>query len=225
MEQVMATSLDFEGRLVIVTGAAGNLGGVVVEMLRSLNADVRAPKGPADGGPDLARESSVHLWFRRYPTLWASINLAGGFAMASVEETNEDMLQHMWRTNARSCFLCCREAIRIFREHGNGGRIVNVSARSALEPKEAAGMVAYALSKSAVATMTEALGEEVARENIFINGIAPSILDTPQNREANPAADYSNWVQLEDAARTIAFLAAPQNRAVRSTVIPLYASG
>jgi NAD(P)-dependent dehydrogenase (short-subunit alcohol dehydrogenase family) len=130
----------------------------------------------------------------------------------------------MWRTNARSCFLCCREAIRIFRERGGGGRVVNVAARSALEPKNAAGMVAYALSKSAVATMTEALGEEVGSENIFINAIAPSILDTEENRRAQPDADYSSWVSLEAAAQTIAFLASPQNRAIRSAVIPLYAT-
>ncbi|MCY4430396.1 MAG: SDR family NAD(P)-dependent oxidoreductase [Rhodospirillales bacterium] len=221
----MPIGVDYKGRLVVVTGAAGNLGRVVVDLLRSLNADVQAPKDPVDGGPDLARESAVHLWYRRHPAMWASINLAGGFAMADVGDTPEDLLQHMWRINARSCFLCCREAIRIFRERGGGGRIVNVAARAALEPKNAAGMVAYALSKSAVATMTEALGEEVACENIFINAIAPSILDTEENRRTQPDADYSAWVSLEAAAQTIAFLASPQNRAIRSAVIPLYATG
>ena len=221
----MPTGLDYEGRPVVVTGAAGNLGRVVVDLLRSLNADVRAPKDPVDGGPDLARESAVHLWYRRHPAMWASIHLAGGFAMADVGETREDLLQHMWRTNARSCFLCCREAIRIFRERGGGGRIVNVAARAALEPKNAGGMVAYALSKSAVATMTEALGEAVGSEGIFVNAIAPSVLDTGENRRAQPDADYAGWVSLEAAAQTIAFLASPQNRAIRSAVIPLYATG
>lgn len=221
----MPTGLDYEGRPVVVTGAAGNLGRVVVDLLRALNADVRTPKDPVDGGPDLARESAVHLWYRRHPEMWASIHLAGGFAMADVGETREDLLQHMWRTNARSCFLCCREAIRIFRERGGGGRIVNVAARAALEPKNAGGMVAYALSKSAVATMTEALGEAVGSEGIFVNAIAPSILDTGENRRAQPDADYAGWVSLEAAAQTIAFLASPQNRAVRSAVIPLYATG
>ncbi|MCY3596776.1 MAG: SDR family NAD(P)-dependent oxidoreductase [Rhodospirillales bacterium] len=221
----MPIGVDFEGRLVVVTGAAGNLGRAVVAMLKTLNADVQAPKDPADGGPDLARESAVHLWYRRHPTMWASVNLAGGFAMTDIGDTNEDMLQHMWRMNARSCFLCCREAIRIFRVHGGGGRIVNVSARAALEPRNAGGMVAYALSKSAVATMTEAIGEEVARENIFVNSVAPSILDTEENRRAQPDADYSSWVTLEAAAQAITFLASPQNQAIRSANIPLYATG
>ncbi len=221
----MPTHIDFEGRVVVVTGANGHLGSVVVETLRTLNADVRAPRGPADGGPDLAREASVRLWYARHPDMWATVNLAGGFVASDVDATNEEVLQHMWRTNARSCFLCCREAIRVFRASGSGGRIVNASARSALEPKEAAGMVAYALSKSAVATITEALGEEVAADNILINAVAPGTLDTKANRAAMPDADYGTWVKLEDAARIIAFLASPQNRNVRSMVIPLYAAG
>ncbi len=220
----MLNELDYEGRLVVVTGAAGHLGRAVVQRLSMLNAKVEAPKDPADGGPDLAREAAVRLWYRRHPTMWASIHVAGGFAAAEVGDTGEDMLEHLWRTNARTCFLCCREAIRSFREQGSGGRIVNVAARAALEPRNASGMVAYAISKTAVAAMTETLGEAVVGDDIFVNAIAPSILDTPDNRRALPGADPSTWVGLDAAARVIAFLASPQNRTVRSAVLPLYAT-
>ncbi len=220
----MLNRIDYEERVVIVTGAAGHLGRAVVPLLATLNARVETPRDPVDGGPDLAREEAVHRWYRRHPSMWASIHLAGGFAMADVGDTGEDMLEHLWRTNARTCFLCCREAIRRFREQGAGGRIVNVAARAALEPRNAAGMAAYAVSKTAVAAMTEVLGEEVASENVFVNAIAPSILDTADNRRAQPDADYSTWVSLEAAAEMIAFLASPQNRTIRSAVLPLYAS-
>ena len=64
-----------------------------------------------------------------------------------------------------------------------------------------------------------------AGENIFVNAIAPSILDTEENRRAQPDADYSSWVTLEAAAQAITFLASPQNQAIRSANIPLYATG
>ena len=83
-------------------------------------------------------------------------------------------------------------------------------------------MVAYTASKSAVAALTQALGQETADEEIWINAVAPSVLDTPANRAAMPKADYSRWVAPDDLAEIIAFLASPANRATRGAVIPVY---
>ena len=83
-------------------------------------------------------------------------------------------------------------------------------------------MSAYAASKAAVAAMTTALGEELKGDNILVNAIAPSILDTPANRAAMPKADFDKWVSLEAAAELIAFLVSPQN-AASGGIIPLYA--
>ncbi len=67
--------------------------------------------------------------------------------------------------NLDSCFLCCREAVNSMRRAGgdvSGGRIVNVAARPALEPRQGAGLVAYTAAKAGVAALTQALGEELA---------------------------------------------------------------
>jgi NAD(P)-dependent dehydrogenase (short-subunit alcohol dehydrogenase family) len=104
----------------------------------------------------------------------------------------------------------------------NGGRIVNVSARPALEPRLAAGMVAYAASKSAVAALTQALAQETVGEEIWVNAVAPSILDTPTNRAAMPGAEYEKWVAPADLARLIVFLASADNQVTRGAVIPVY---
>src|SRR5262249_1296466 len=124
-------------------------------------------------------------------------------------------------------FLCTRAAIGAIRARGagdpKGGRIVNVAARPALEPRLGAGMVAYAASKAAVATLTQALAEEVAGEDIWINAVAPSVLDTPANRAAMPDAPHHRWVALPALAALIAFLASPDNGATRGAVIPVYA--
>jgi NAD(P)-dependent dehydrogenase (short-subunit alcohol dehydrogenase family) len=149
--------------------------------------------------------------------------------MAPVGETSAADFIAQFRINTLSAFLCSAAAIAAFRarrEPGpggvRGGRIVNIAARPALEPRLGAGMAAYTASKSAVAALTQALAQETVAEEIWINAVAPSILDTPANRAAMPQADHGRWVQPADIAQIIAFLAAPDNRVTRGAVIPVY---
>ncbi len=86
-------------------------------------------------------------------------------------------------------------------------------------------MVAYAAAKSAVAALTVALAEEVAGERIWVNAVAPSILDTEANRKAMPKADASKWVTVGEAASVIAFLASPRNESARGGVVPVFGRG
>jgi NAD(P)-dependent dehydrogenase (short-subunit alcohol dehydrogenase family) len=83
-------------------------------------------------------------------------------------------------------------------------------------------MTAYTASKSGVAALTQALAQELTEEQIWVNAVAPSILDTSANRSAMPDADHSRWVSPADLATLIAFLASPDNRATRGAVIPVY---
>lgn len=83
-------------------------------------------------------------------------------------------------------------------------------------------MVAYTASKSAVAALTQALAQETVGDEIWINAVAPSILDTAANRAAMPEADHSRWVATADLAEIIVFLASPANRVTRGAVIPVY---
>jgi NAD(P)-dependent dehydrogenase (short-subunit alcohol dehydrogenase family) len=83
-------------------------------------------------------------------------------------------------------------------------------------------MVAYTSSKTAVAAMTVALAEEVVKEAILVNAIAPSTMDTPANRQAMPEADHAGWPKVEEVAATVMFLASPDNRVTRSAVVPVY---
>ena len=127
--------------------------------------------------------------------------------------------------NLVTCLLCCRAAVSAMARGGGeagGGRIVNVAARPGLEWRSGAGMVAYAASKAAVAALTAALAEEVAKDGILVNAVAPSIMDTPANRQAMPKADYGLWPKVEEVAATILFLASPDNRVTRGAIVPVY---
>jgi NAD(P)-dependent dehydrogenase (short-subunit alcohol dehydrogenase family) len=180
-------------------------------------------------GVELTDETAVKQFYQSVPQLWGSIHLAGGFAMAPFAETSAADFEAQFRKNALSCFLCTQAAvagIRARTEPGPGGaiggRIVNVSARPALEPRTGAGMVAYAASKAAVAALTQALAEELSPEQIWVNAVAPSVLDTAVNRAAMPQADFGRWVALDTIAEVIAFLASAQNGATRGAVLPVY---
>src|ERR1700757_2985242 len=124
--------------------------------------------------------------------------------------------------NFITCFLCCRAAVNAFARAGEGGRIVNVAARPALEWRGGAGMSAYTASKAAVAALTVALAEEVAKTGILVNAVAPSIIDTPANRHAMPKVDHESWPKPEELAQTILFLASPDNKVTRGAVVPVY---
>jgi NAD(P)-dependent dehydrogenase (short-subunit alcohol dehydrogenase family) len=237
--------VDFAGSHVVVTGGTGALGRAVIAALRAANAICHVPNlvpAELDGVPfatdagvhivrdiNAADEASVRRFYGALPPLWASVHLAGGFAMAPIGETSAADFTAQFQMNALSCFLCSASAVVAFRARNAsgsggppGGRIVNVSARPALEPRLGAGMIAYTASKSAVAAMTQALAQELTDEQIWVNAVAPSILNTPANREAMPGADYSRWVSPSDLAEIVTFLASPDNRATRGAVIPVY---
>src|SRR5437763_6685617 len=153
--------------------------------------------------------------------LGASIHIAGGFAFAPIEKSDKALLMGQIGSNLVSAYLCCRAAVTAMRKTG-GGRIVNVAARPALEPRTGASMTAYVAAKAGVAALTVALGEEVARDGILVNAVAPSIMDTPANRKSMPKADYASWPKVEEVAATILFLASPENTVTRSAVVPVY---
>src|SRR5207302_6655053 len=146
----------------------------------------------------------------------------GGFAAAPLAGTNKSELMAQLDMNFISCFLCCRAAVNAIARSGEGGRIVNVAARPALEWRAGAGMAAYAASKAAVAALTAALAEEVAKDGILVNAVAPSILDTAANRAAMPKANFDAWPKVEEVAATIAFLASPENKVTRGGIVPVY---
>lgn len=229
--------MDFSNKQVVVTGGTGALGAEVVAGLLRAGArcvipyrnEAEAQRFAHRGDPnvtliavgDLADEAEVGKLYSGL-TPWASIHIAGGFAPGNVADTGKAALMAQLNGNLVSCFLCCRAAVNAMRAGRQGGRIVNVASRQALEWRSGAGMAAYTIAKSGVATLTTTLAEEVVKENILVNAVAPSIIDTAANRTAMPKADFNAWPKVEEVAATILFLASPENKVTRGAVVPVY---
>lgn len=208
-----------QGKHVVVTGGRGALGKGVVELLTSRGAIVHVADRPE---AQLDNEAGAVAYFAALPPIWASIHLVGGFAMAPIAETSLADFEAQWKVNAVTCFLSCREAIKSMRQAG-AGRIVNVAARTVVSP--VGGMTAYLAAKASVAAMTQGLAAEVLADNILINAVLPSIIDTPANRASMPKADHASWPKPAELAETIAFLASPQNTLTSGTLVPVYGRG
>ena len=232
---------EFEGKVVMVTGAAGNLGAAVAASFAALGArlalldhsaerlgrtrdDLDLPSSTLLFPTDLTSPDSVASAADRTVAQVGRVdvlaNIAGGFTMGpALHETDDKDWDLMMQLNVRSVFNTCRAVVPHMLRQG-GGRIINVSARAALEGK--ARMGPYCASKAAVLTLTESLAAEHKLTGINVNCILPGTIDTPQNRAAMPDADFSRWVPPAALADVVVFLASESSRAVTGAAIPVY---
>jgi NAD(P)-dependent dehydrogenase (short-subunit alcohol dehydrogenase family) len=222
---------NFDGKVVVVTGAAGTLARAVARHFAAAGANIALVdinqnllSGVLSGQADLIDEDSVADMVAevmdRFGAIDVLANIAGGFTMGPrVHETNITDWNFMLDLNAKSVFLTCRAVIPHMLTP-NGGKIVNIAARVANEGKGR--MAPYSVSKSAVARLTESLAAEYRNDNININCIMPGTIDTPANRHDMPDADYSKWVAPAALAEVILFLASDAARAIHGASIPVF---
>jgi NAD(P)-dependent dehydrogenase (short-subunit alcohol dehydrogenase family) len=81
---------------------------------------------------------------------------------------------------------------------------------------------AYTASKAAAQRIVESMAAELRDHGINVNGVLPSTIDTPANREAMPNADFNKWVKPAEIADAIAFLASPAAKAIHGVSLEVY---
>jgi NAD(P)-dependent dehydrogenase (short-subunit alcohol dehydrogenase family) len=217
---------------VLVAGGTGFLGTAVVRELVASGYDVtstwvvEAERERLASEPvelvecDLFDPASADAAVAAVEDLEAVVNLVGGFSDGPlVHETDPSDFDRLMRLNVTPAFLLARAAMPRLIERG-GGAFVGVSARTALRPYK--GAAAYSTSKAALLALIKALDVEYRGERIRCNAILPSVIDTPANREAQPDADHSKWVQPEEIARVVRFLVSPDSAPTSGAAVPVY---
>jgi NAD(P)-dependent dehydrogenase (short-subunit alcohol dehydrogenase family) len=218
------------GRVIAITGAFGVLGSAVAKAAAEQGARLALIDFAKDGpnvegalvlhGVDLTDANqagaAIDAVADRYGGLDALLNIAGGFSWEKVEGGDWQTWPNLYRLNVLTAANASRAAIPHLRRSA-AGRIVNVGSSAAL--KASLGMGAYAASKAGVHALTQALAEELKGDNVTVNAVLPSILDTPVNRADMPKADFSSWVAPADLAAVMLFLASEAATAVTGALI------
>lgn len=232
----------FEGKVVIVTGASGNLGRAVSKKFSSEGAKLVLLDRSADRLEALAAElggiclpltgdlndpasvDSIVKQVEADPFLGRIDVLAhtvGGYeAGTPVHETSVELLDQQYNLNTRPVFITAGRVAKHMVDHGVQGKIVIVLARSGLKGSNNHG--AYTASKAAAQRIMESMSFELRDKGINVNGVMPSTIDTPANRSAMPNADASKWVTPEALADSIAFLASDDARALHGVSLEVY---
>ena len=230
--------LNFKDKTVIITGAAGNLGRataaafeiaganlvLVDQFAAALNAAYPCNEGHRIKCPiDLMVLNEIEAAVTRAESRFGPIDvlaaIAGGFHMGeTVHSLPGDKWELMMDLNARTLLNTTAVVVPKMIENSSG-KIVTIGANAARQGM--ANMGAYIAAKSAVIRLTETMSSELRGKGVNVNCVMPSIIDTPENRSAMPAADPNNWVSPEKLANVILFLCSEEASAVHGACIPV----
>jgi NAD(P)-dependent dehydrogenase (short-subunit alcohol dehydrogenase family) len=232
----MSASFDFEGQVVLVTGACGALGSAVCEAFDAAGAtvcgtdvvDVESEDSLLDPGivdfygGDFTDEGDVERVVDSivdaHGRLDALANVAGTWKGGQpIDETSLEQFDLLFDVNLKTAFLASKHALPHLRE--TEGSIVSVSARSSLEGGEGDGI--YRATKAGVRLLTETIAEENLG-TVRANAVMPSVIDTPMNREMMPDADHESWVDPGDIAETILYLCSDAASVTSGAAVPVY---
>ena len=236
----MSVSFDFDGDVVLVTGVGGTLGSAVAEAFLDAGATVcgadlvtpddddfsldepdRIDFYGGDFTDEATVESAVADIAEEHGGLDVLCNIAGTWRGGDpIDETPVDTFDLLFDVNLKTGFLASKHAIPHLRERDGGqGAIVSVASRSSLEGGTGDGL--YRASKAGVRLLTESIAEENVGE-VRANAVMPSVIDTPMNREMIPNGDFDAWVDPEEIARVICFLASDGADVTSGASVPVY---
>jgi NAD(P)-dependent dehydrogenase (short-subunit alcohol dehydrogenase family) len=233
---------QFTGKTILITGAAGNVGRAVVQKFAAEGANLALVDTKTEylesmlkdtglsghylllagdlGKPEEA-DTVVTAAEKEFGTIDGMAHIAGGFASGEPVHTSPlSVFEKMMYLNAQLTYVIGGRVARHMVEKGIAGSIVCVLAKAGLRGGK--NMGAYTASKAAAQRIMESMALELRESNIRVNGIMPSIIDTPANRREMPNADFSKWVQAAQVADIIAFLLSDASSAISGDSLEVY---
>jgi len=232
-----------DGKVCVITGAAGGIGAEAVALFRSEGATVVGVDltDSIDGvdlaiAADVADEAAVAGFMERaaseYGRLDVLFNNAGISPDddVSVLDTSLEAWQRVQDVNLRSVFLCCKHGIPHLLE-GGGGSVINTASFVAVMGA-ATSQISYTASKGAVLAMSRELGVQFARQGVRVNALCPGPVNTPLLQELFasdperaarrlvhlPMGRFAEAVEIANAA---VFLASDEARFITGVLLPV----
>lgn len=226
----------------IVTGAAGNLGQAVVKKFIENDYEVwgtvhshqqkkdsennfQINGNPKEIALNLLDEKACELFVDRVVAINKKIDVAvltaGGFTMGNIAATKASDIAKQYQLNFETAYNMARPVFLQMMKQ-NSGRIFLIGSKAGLHISKANGVTAYGLSKSLIFGLAEILNTEAHKKNVVTSVIVPGTIDTPQNREAMPDADFSAWVSPSQIADVIYFYSGKEADIVKEPVIKVY---
>jgi len=225
-------------KVVIITGANGNLGTATVKKFLGEGYYVVAVDGKSNHlefalgnaafefhSVNLTSEtetgSFVQSVIEKHGKVHAAMLLVGGFAMGNIEATSGTDIHKMYSLNFETAYFVARPLLAHMKANGYG-RLVFIGARPALKPGGGKNMVAYSLTKSLLFNLADLINAETKGTNVVASVVAPSTIDTAINRESMPDADPNNWVKPEQIADVLEFICSDKGLPLRESVYKIY---
>ena len=234
----MNATVDLTGKVTLITGATGGVGRAVATAFHAAGARLAlvsrshdrlenlAAKVGLDDTSCILREADlrdpaqaervVAETVSCFGGLDIVLNLIGGWEAGRLATTTDERWQDVLATNLHSVFYVMRAAAVHL---PSGGVILNVGGELPIEGR--GGQLAYAVAKSGVITLTQSAALELKERGIRVNALLPKNVDTPLNRTLRPNGDASLWVQPDQVADVLLFLASPAAAAITGALIPL----
>lgn len=230
--------MRFQGKVALVTGAGGYIGGVTARLLAAEGAKVAALDINADaiertvseitldGGVALgipvditnsaSADAAVARTAERFGRLDIMVHAAGGSArgeMRSLIDQTDEVIRKIIDINLFGGIYSSRAAARIMVKQNEGGRIINLASVVALNGLK--GCVEYAASKGGIIAMTRSLAKELASYGITVNAVSPGLVQRPgEQYDAVRTNFLGKRCTAEDVASVILFLASAEARFV-----------
>ena len=225
-------------KTIIVTGASGNLGQAVVKKFLAEDYNVIGTVIPNDPVPmdvndkkfekvvvDLMNEDAAQTFIgsviSKNQTIDAAVLTVGGFAMGKIAETKTADISKQIKLNFETAFNVARPTFNQMMKQGSG-RIFIIGSKPGSGMHNSKGMVAYGLAKSLIFRLAELMNDEAKGRHVVTNVIVPSTIDTPQNRQSMPDADFTKWVKPEEIADIIYFHCTEAASILREPIIKVY---
>ncbi len=212
---------------VLITGGATGIGKAAALLFAQKRYDVFITYNQTEPDFDgvtkikcnLQNEDEIVNLFNQIGNIDILVNNAGISLVKQINDTTAQEYDKIMSINARSYFLCCREAVKLMLKNHKGA-IVNVS--SMWGQMGASCEIAYSMSKFAVVGLTHSLAQELAPSGITVNCICPGIIDTRMNemfdkKELEAQVPIGRLGTAQEVAQAIYYLT--QNKYITSQIL------